>query len=308
MVKLYYSGKTNKEMVQISRHEEGDIRSKIRELGLKGKLHRWTKEEIIAELKRLYEKNGGFSVKIARLEGIKGLVEACKRHFGGFNKALIVAGIPTNYGEVPIPDINPEFAYLVGLVMGDGCVYGRHVNLGIVKEDGELVESFSRICKQLFRREPSVKEVEKFKIKNGKIHKHKPQLLARLGSVHVSSWLVANFKPSGKWVIPRLILDAPLEIQAGLLRGFFDAEGGVSKAVVAATQKNGEILKQMQKMLRNFGIKSKVRPQTKRKKYFRLAIYGLSNLEKFHNLVGFGLARKQKKLTEEVNRIKNLGS
>lgn len=304
LAKLYHSTKSTEEIARILRRSIQAIHQKSSILGLEGKIHRWTKEEVITELKRLHEKLGGFNRETAKLEGKRGLVDACKSHFGGFNKALIAAGLPTNYGDFPIPDLTPEFAYLLGLVIGDGCVVEGYVLLGITEKDCELVESFSRICKQLFGRKPSITEKPERWFKSPeseKIYKGKPMKCASLGSITVSSWLVKNFKPSGKWVIPQPVFKALPEIQAGFLRGFYDAEGGVSIGTIKLSQKDEEILKRVQKMLENFGIESRV---SHSKKEFCLVITGLSNFEKFRRSISFGLTRKQEKLIEWINRAK----
>jgi intein/homing endonuclease len=295
-----YLNKRTSEIAKILGRSRSAIEHKASKLKIR-KLHFWTREEVIKGLQELFKIHGYLNKEIAGKK--RGLVDACRGHFGGFNKTLIAAGLPINYGDFPIPDLTPEFAYLLGLVVGDGCVSKGYVILGVTKKDGELIESFSRICKQLFGRGTSIGEKDErwFKSPCGKVYKSKPMLCASLGSIAVSSWITKNFKPSGKWIIPQLILDSPPEIQASLLKGFFDADGSVSRAVIRLSQKDEEILNQVQKILMDFSIESRIRFG---KKEFCLEISDLSNIEKFRNSIGFGLARKQEKLIEYTKRVK----
>ncbi|MDH5685413.1 MAG: hypothetical protein OEY73_02650, partial [Hadesarchaea archaeon] len=296
-----YLNMRTSEIAKIIGRSRGAIENKASKLKIR-KHHFWTRDEVIKELQELFKIHGYLNRESAAKK--RGLADACRRHFGGFNKALIAAGLPVNYGSFPIPPLNPKFGYWLGLVFGDGCVSKGYVCISFTESDIEMVHYFSEVSKELFGRTPSISQIKGRKFTSpfsGKEYERKPLIRASLGSKTISSWIKTNFKHDGKLMIPDLLFEAPIEVKASFLKGFFDAEGSFSVGNLRLSQKDGEILKQIQKMLISFGIESRV---SSGKREFVLWITDLHNLEKFNSQIGFGLRRKQEALQSYIEQVK----
>ncbi len=103
--------------------------------------------------------------------------------------------------------------------------------------------------------------------------------------------------------IPDIVLRSSKKIQKAFLKALFEGDGSVyetARAVnISYTSKSKKLLKQLQVLLLNFGIVSKLHPD---KQNFRLIISGYENIKLFKEKVGF-LGKKQEKLEKLFERI-----
>lgn len=276
------------------------------ERGVKSKLTvwKWTKERTVEKLREIFKKRGEITRDIAVDESSWGLTQACRRDFGSFSEALIVAGLPTNYRELRIPPVDSQFAYWLGLVLGDGSFSNMYVYFAQTLRNSELTSIFGRYTRELFRRSVSVRREKggMFKFPNGKLYTRKPRIQVQFGSVVVCRWLSRNFRafktPKEK-IVPSWFLGKPPRVIGAFLSGFFDAEGSVEPSQVTVTQKSRKLLSQIGEMLGSLGIESDIREY---KKECTLRIYGLGEIKKFHSLVGFKLERKNLALQGYIDK------
>ena len=92
---------------------------------------------------------------------------------------------------------------------------------------------------------------------------------------------------AGSKRIPELIFAQPNEFLAEFLKGYFTGDGYVSKIIEAST-KSLELANQLQYALARFRIVARVSPKkVKGVTYYRVSIYGQSNLRRFAEAVGF---------------------
>ncbi len=96
--------------------------------------------------------------------------------------------------------------------------------------------------------------------------------------------------------VPHTVLRSSKKIQKAFLKALFEGDGSVYKGkgtvVVSYSSKSKKLLKQLQVLLLNFGIISRIH---KDKQSFRLIISGFENVKLFKENIGF-LSTKQKKL------------
>ena len=210
---------------------------------------------------------------------------------------------------------NKELGQVLGWLVGDGWLReGKNCRVGFVfsEDEKDLLNYFKGILNKWYK-----KEIKEVKRKNGVYHL----------SYH-SKYFVEFFKNLGaksvkaeEKCIPESIFTAPKEIIIGFLQGLFSADGTVRNSIksssdwVALSSKSLKLLKEVQILLLNLGIKSRIfnrsrKPQVKfsystkggkKKRYicdgvlYELGIFG-KNLDKFAELINFISKKKIEKL------------
>ncbi len=188
---------------------------------------------------------------------------------------------------VSLERLDEEFAYMMGVLTGDGCL--TQANRVILSSaDEEIVAAFKSLAAR-FRlhvfRNGAARPFD-YIIASAQLYK----LLARLGMT-VSG---AHHKR-----IPRSVLAAPERIVAAYLSGLFDADGTVERrdGLVSLASVSERLINEAQVVLLNFGILAV--KAVKRTRYrgephvsHLLTISG-AEAERFDALIGFKLERKR---------------
>jgi len=186
-----------------------------------------------------------------------------------------------------IDELDPEFAYFMGALVGDGCLTVRN-RIILSSADKRIIEMFERMASRLGLKIFTNGKERPYDriIASSQLY----QLLTHLGM------------PTGKAHtkrIPHGILTAPEKIVAAFLRGLFDTDGAIEKrdGVVTLTSISEMLIRETQIVLLNFGIVSS--KSIKRGKYkgethtsHMLSIAGVE-AEAFHEMIGFTLERKR---------------
>ncbi len=216
---------------------------------------------------------------------------------------------PRDHSSKPISfhRIDEEFAYLMGVLTGDGCLTFRN-RIILSSADASIVTAFyamaSRLGLHVFRN--GMERPFDYVIASAQLY----QLLEHLGM----SAGGAHTKP-----IPLSILSAPENIVAAFMRGLFDADGTVEKrdGLVSLSSVSERLIRQSQVVLLNFGIVAS--KSIKRGRYHGqphishlLTIAG-AEAERFHELIGFNLERKRarrqiRRLEPNVDVVPYMGS
>jgi phosphate starvation-inducible protein PhoH and related proteins len=187
---------------------------------------------------------------------------------------------------VMIETLDPEFAYFMGLLTGDGCLT-RPNKVLISSADEQIVDAFhamaSRFKLHVFRNGPSRYD---YVIGSSQLY----QLLKHLGMSTGGAYSKH---------IPRSILVAPEEQVTAFLRGLFDTDGTIEKrdGVITLSSVSERLIREVHIVLLNFGIVCSKGIKHGRYKgephlSHRLTITG-ADAELFHDLIGFGLERKR---------------
>jgi AAA+ superfamily predicted ATPase/intein/homing endonuclease len=197
-----------------------------------------------------------------------------------------------NYTKIP----NKDVAYLMGVLTGDGCLTIKDRIL-LSTADNEVLEKMQEVAKEYL-------EGEFHKIKG---ENYDYELRSVEAKMQLREWgMEESYAKSKK--IPEWIRIAPKEYVVAFLRGYFDTDGGVEKTgAVSISSASKELLMDVQKMLLNLGIVSRM--YSRKKKYndtlqFYITIYG-DFIRTFKNEIGFSILRKQKSLDALCNKQRN---
>ena len=114
---------------------------------------------------------------------------------------------------------------------------------------------------------------------------------------------------SDKWVVPNQIIESSEEIKKEFLKALFDDEGsiiiGKKYFEIRLYSINFGGLKQVQNLIDEFGISSKIRSGYGSKRN----VYGLAitkDREKFSSQIGFNSIRKHTKLNNHLKKINSI--
>jgi phosphate starvation-inducible protein PhoH len=188
---------------------------------------------------------------------------------------------------VELEALDEKFAYLMGVLTGDGCLTFRN-RIILSSSDESIVNAFYEMAGSLglhvFRNGEN--RPYDYIIASSQLY----QLLAHLG--------LSTGKASTKR-IPSSILSAPETIVASFMRGLFDADGTVEKrdGLVSLSSVSEPLIRQVQIILLNFGIvasKSIKRGRYNGKQHLsHLLTMAGAEAERFHEAIGFALERKR---------------
>ena len=189
---------------------------------------------------------------------------------------------------IAIDRLDEELAYLLGVLTGDGCLTFRS-RVILSSADPEIVERFRAFADRLgltvFRNGGD--RPYDYIIASARLY----QLLIGLG--------MSSGKAATKCV-PEAVLRAPRDIVRAFLSGLFDSDGTTERRAGCPSlcSASRRLVDEVQIALLNFGILSARR--TRRvayrgtiKEYHELEMRG-AEAERFHTVIGFGLARKQR--------------
>jgi len=186
-----------------------------------------------------------------------------------------------------IKRLDEEFAYVLGVLTGDGCLTFRN-RVILSSADEPVVAAFHRVVSRF--------GLHAFRNGAGRPYDHivsSSQLYQLLSHLGMSTGKAATKR------VPRAILAAPGPIVAAFLRGLFDADGTVEKrdGLVSLSSVSEKLISETQVVLLNFGIVAS--HSLKRGRYDgKLHVSHLLTMagpeaERFHELIGFGLERKR---------------
>lgn len=190
-------------------------------------------------------------------------------------------------------------AYLIGLFVGDGCIKEPYTP-SISTEDRYIIDFCENYCIEnnvdyRIDEDKRTKNTVKFNFKN-------------------FSWFFDKYNLdrclSYDKCVPYSIRTATKESQTAFLKGYFDADGTVdrSKGAVSCCSVSKKLLQEIQIMVLNFGIVSKIRKKKTKSNFGKAYILDIlsDNSYIFKELVGFNLNRKQEILDKYLeNKILN---
>jgi hypothetical protein len=207
--------------------------------------------------------------------------------------------------------ISPELARIVAHIAGDGysCVYQQKRSekelishprkkktqtrwyVRYVNTEPALIKQFTDDVKKEFNRKVVPKKKYEYEVSSKWIY----EMVTRLGALK-----------SFTWFIPEEVISASSEVRTAWLQAFFDDEAHVSvpQKRIVLNMVNEKGLKQVQKVLGEFGINSNLRGPYKCRQFFsyHLTIYrdSIANYAKF---VGFNHPKKKRHLAQIVKNL-----
>lgn len=253
------------------------------------KLH----EPHVYELAMELEKQGYGYRRISKMLGIPE---------GTVNSWLYMGKNPTNKLNSFDSTPSPELSYVVGAVLGDGCLfYSRGYWIQLVVKDREFVDYFSQCLAKLLKRKEAYPLFER-NDNNGQSKMYGVRVASKL----FWSWLK-------EWEVHKNVIESNPE---SFLRGLYDSEGSICKyrekehlAIILANTKR-ELLELAKNLLKKLGIDSRIYAINDRRKNhkicYRLVITSKDNLLLFYDKVGFTIKRKQQRLENLARTIREL--
>lgn len=194
----------------------------------------------------------------------------------------------------PMPkEITEDIALLIGYLIGDGCLTLDYKTL-FSNIDEDILSTYKRIIANEFQTKvlPTSSKCD-FVVNDKYLRKYLELIGLGYGDSHGKS-------------VPKVILDAPKNIQKFFLRGLFDTDGTVDKRVVNLCSVSKKLISQVQIMLLNFGIITHIYHKVDKvgRSAYILNISG-KDLEIFNKEIGFGCSRKQDRLRLLVDKKRN---
>jgi len=182
--------------------------------------------------------------------------------------------------------INTNDAYVIGLLIGDGCINDKIVCLS----------SIDVFCRERFR---------DFILRRGGSIGTETQREVRCCKVTTAETVnqLGFYDENRKKIVPRIIREGDKDTICSMLRGYFDADGCVEKSGITATTNSYTLSIQIRTILLNLGILNNIRKRyiippghNAEKCYWEISIQNVKDAKLFNNIIGFGLERKQKLL------------
>jgi hypothetical protein len=193
-----------------------------------------------------------------------------------------------------------EDAYIMGLFIGDGSIKETYTP-SITTDDINIINFCKDYC---------IKNNVEYRIDEDNRTKSTVSIYFKQFDWFFDKYNIDRCLSYYK-KIPYIIRTSNKESQYAFLRGYFDADGTVEKRTggvsVCSVSKN--LLNEVQLMLLNFGIVSKVREKKTKSKFGKAYLLDIfsENALKFKELIGFGLYRKQVLLDNYFdNKVLNL--
>ena len=192
--------------------------------------------------------------------------------------------------DIRVPEVmTPDFGAFLGYLVGDGHISRVKRHLGLTSGDDAMIEHFVALVEDLFEVAPVVK-------KDG--NRWRALVHAEALSDLLVDGLGLTHGPSAREkTVPELVLRSPEPVVRAFLRAYFDADGYAGKQGVILSTASDEMARQIQLILMNYGILSRIRQQTDG--VYHLHITGAS-AKRYAEAVGFGLTRKQAALDDYV--------
>lgn len=190
--------------------------------------------------------------------------------------------------------LTKEKARIIAHLIADGCAFiSKHdYNMKYEVSDRELLSSFEKDMIKVYG-------LDLIKGYNPSGKTGKPIPFVRLRSKLAYKDLIKYAAYFSKdWRIKDKVLNSSRGIKREFLRSFFDDEGSVVKqgnyGIIRLYSINLEGLKQIQKMLNEFEINSKIDAGFGLKRNVSAVV--IKDLKQFQKKIGFNLKRKQEKL------------
>jgi len=258
----------------------------------------------------IYTSDGFHPIKRVSLEkGIKGLCLTTQNGFenkGSYHHRLLTINntgefIYKRLDEFNIDDyvciqrdqqvfgdgvVSDEDAYLIGLFIGDGHIKTKNA-ITITSEDAYIKSFCISYCK---------KNNILYRIDDDKRTKNTSKICFKKFDYFFEKYNIKRDLSYFKEV-PYTIRSSNRKAQLQFLRGYFDTDGTVnsSNGGVSCCSTSYKLLKEIQLLLLNFGIVSRVRRKKTKSRFGKAYLLDMffEDALKFKKLIGFNLSRKQ---------------
>jgi intein/homing endonuclease len=199
--------------------------------------------------------------------------------------------------KLRMPDqLTPAFARFLGYFVAEGNYrHGRTSSTVVISNaDPLVIADLRQLSAEIFGALPA--EVID---RNGvtSVQWHCSRLVELLEALGIESG-AANKR------IPDVIMQASYESVTEFLRAFYEGDGSISKSFISAASKSYTLIHQLQVLLLNFGIVSRIEPRDipAYGRHYRLLLIGRDSRVRFAEHIGFVTERKHSRLRRLVER------
>lgn len=218
---------------------------------------------------------------------------------------------------------NVRLGRTIGWLVGDGHFSSGRAYLSFYGEKESLAPTFAKYVNEIAGDEETLGNRETYNVGVVNVPTHERQVV---GSVRLQRIMDRYGLVEKKLQVPEIVFNGTVDMQAGYLQGLFSADGSVQgnleKGVsIRLTSISTELLAQVQILLSNFGIKSKIYKFRKMagprlmpdgqggmKEYETQAVHELviskSNVDIYGQEIGFILKSKVDQLRDIANNRK----
>ena len=184
--------------------------------------------------------------------------------------------------------MDEKFATFLGYLIGDGHISDVKRVIGLTTGDESQADHFAELVQELFGIVPRKKwDTTKWRV--------------LFSSQTVKEFLVSLGLKTGfaarQKTVPDAILRSPKPVVAAFLRALYDCDGYAGPAGVILATSSEKMSEVVQMLLLNFGVLSTRRPH--KDCCWHVQTQGRS-AQVYREQIGFGLARKQNRLTEYI--------
>jgi len=208
------------------------------------------------------------------------------------------------------PICSPDFARLMGYIIGDGYIAKDRIEF--VNADEEIIADYKEIIIKMGidYRERIDKGVKRIYIREKKFVENIRELFYKNYSESITSAVKK---------IPLNLLNGNREVISNILAGMYDTDGSIRKdiEVIEYCTKNINLANQIQGLLLRFGIQSKIKSrlccatntENKTKREYRyIYIYGHENIKKFNENIKLKCTHKSNTLLNHIYKEKKENS
>ena len=206
------------------------------------------------------------------------------------------------YAQTIIPTtISRSLSRLLGYYISEGNIDTKGIT--ITNADHHVIQDIVNILLEVFN----------YKLK---VYSYKPSVCSlRINNKKINDFFksIGVFRGLSKdKFIPECILKAPKEYVVEFLRGYFEGDGTVEGTSVTCTSASKKLIQQLQTVMLNFGIISRVKRVYKaatngtkiKRPYHTLYIMG-ENVEIYAKEIGFLSKEKNNRLENILNKARN---
>ncbi len=209
-----------------------------------------------------------------------------------------IDGTPIMIKQIIQPQKDAEYAYFIGVLMGDGWVITKDSTrrggaVGCEACDREMVYNFRRIGYSHFGVRPAT-----YKRCDGN-RNHRLRYVIRFNSLRMAQYIEDEIGRRGERAIPPWITSGDENIRHSFLRGFCDAEGHVSDRTIVIAQTKRAVIDGISNMLTSVGIGHKVH-WCRGANGYQIHIGKKEDKYRFRDHVNFTIKRKRKAIERMV--------
>lgn len=173
-------------------------------------------------------------------------------------------------------EVNPELAYLVGAILGDGHIKKASDKINFEVSEDWLAKKFMKKVKQVFEHNLNLgSRIDRGKLRQGVFFNNKPAL-----RVFTKFFHIPRGKKSHKIIVPNIIKNSDRKIKLAFLEGVFDTDGCIRKKGFRLTTASVQFRDDLCELLESLGekgYKDEWINKKYNKKYYGLQ-YSIKNL------------------------------